>query len=586
MDVEAILATVDRGGWLRVDTERGSRDYLIGARTQLDGEVPVLDWRTSPLAEVFFRHAPGESYELEAGAAGRVVERWVVARDRLIGDHSTRDRETERPFARPAPVAAAPADRSALPVLDREQQAAVDLTADTSLVIDGEAGVGKTLVALYRVAALERRAREHDRRFRGLVLVPTEGLRRLVRLLADRLGIHKLEIAVLDDWLIDRAHEAFTGLPKRRSESAIAQVIGLKRHPALRAVLADFVGWKPPRGVDDDRISRTRQRLLHLFGDRDRLQRVIDAAGGVLPERAIAAVMQHTRRQFETTTEKAFGHVDADRLVALDGRRLDAGTPMADANSFDAEDVPVLFELVRLGALPKAKLAHYDHIVVDEAQLRAPLELAAIADALEPGGTVTLAGDHRQATDESAWFAGWEPARAELRRLCWAEVTLAVTYRSVPAIAAFARAITERTARVPAEPPPDPAVWASACAGSLGQAAMLCWQLDALVTRDPWRHICVVARTPDHARRLHAELARGLDPLLVLDGDFRFEPGVIVTHAAAVSGLEFDAVVIPDLTPDFYPVSPELARSLYVAATRARDWLWLLTPAAWSPLVG
>ena len=95
----------------------------------------------------------------------------------------------------------------------------------------------------------------------------------------------------------------------------------------------------------------------------------------------------------------------------------------------------------------------------------------------------------------------------------------------------------------------------------------------------------MIARTPEHARRLHAELSRGLDPVLVLDGDFRFEPGLIVTTAAAVSGLEFDAVVIPDLTPAFYPVGPELARSLYVAATRARDWLWLLTPDTWSPLV-
>jgi len=241
---------------------------------------------------------------------------------------------------------------------------------------------------------------------------------------------------------------------------------------------------------------------------------------------------------------------------------------------------PVLFELVRRGALPRAKepLAEYEHIVVDEAQLRAPMELAAIGDALAPHGTITLAGDHRQATDESAWFTGWEAARAELHRPRWVETTLAITYRSVPAISDLGRAITEGTAQVPAEPPADPAVWASACGTALAQAAALCWHLDALITREPWRQIAVIARTPEHARRLHAELSRGLDPVLVLDGDFRFEPGLIVTTAAAVSGLEFDAVVIPDLTPAFYPVSPELARSLYVAATRARDWLWLLTP--------
>jgi hypothetical protein len=79
-------------------------------------------------------------------------------------------------------------------------------------------------------------------------------------------------------------------------------------------------------------------------------------------------------------------------------------------------------------------------------------------------------------------------------------------------------------------------VWASRCPGALAQAARLCWTLDALITRDPWREICVIARTAEH-----------------------------------------DAVVIPDLSPAFYPPSPELGRALYVAATRARDWLWILT---------
>ena len=575
---------------LSIETERGTRDVLLGPSTQLAAdELPVLDWRTAPLGEVFFRHGPGEPYELETGQHGRVAERWwLVGRGKLealVGEDRIVTAEGERPLARPAPVKSVPLDRSALVTLDPAQQAAVDLPADTSLVVDGEAGVGKTLVALYRVASLARRARDKSRRFHPLVLVPTEGLRRLVRLLADRLGIGRLEIAVFDDWLLERARAAFPGLPKRTSEGAVAQVIGFKRHPAVRAVLEDFRGWRPPKGVEqDDKVSRTRLRLLHLFGDHDRLQRVVDAAAGAIPPRAIASVMQHTRLQFESTTEKQFRHVDADRLVALDGRAIDAGTRMQDANTFDAEDVPVLFELVRRGALPAPPLATYDHIVVDEAQLRGPMELAAVGDALAANGTVTLAGDHRQASDESAWFAGWDAACGELRRPRWSEVTLDVTYRSVPVISDLARAIVDGGAQLPAEPPRDPAVWASAFPTALAQAAALCWHLDALVARDPWRQICVIARTPEHATRLHAELARGLDPALVLDGDFRFEPGVIVTTASAVSGLEFDAVVIPDLSPTFY-AGPELARSLYVAATRARDWLWLATPEAWSPLV-
>ena len=593
---------MDRG-ILRVATERGERTYLLGTRTQPEATPPVIDWRMSPLAEAFFRAAPGEPYELEGGQEGTVLERWIVRGDDKIGDTVVRHADgTEEPRPRPAPIQIPQPDRSALIVLDPEQQRAVDLPADTSLVVDGEAGVGKTLVALYRVASLARRAEAKSRRFRALVLVPTEGLRRLTRLIADRLGLPKLEIAVVDTWLVARAHEAFPGLPKRLSEGATAQVIALKRHPALRVVLDDFIGWKPPKGEggkrDEEPLARSRARLLHLFGDRDRLLRVIEASNGVLPERAIAAVQRHTRIQFESTTEKQMKHVDADRLVALDGRSLDAGTPTEDVHTFDAEDVPVLFELVRRGALPEVKLPLYDHIVIDEGQLRSPLELAAIGDALAKGGTITLAGDHRQATDETAYFTSWNESKHELAAQRWAEITLAITYRSVPPIGEIARAISDRRAVLPPEPPPDPAVWASACGGHLAQAAMICWHLDALLTRDPWRQIAVIARNPDHARRLFAELSRGLDPTLVVDGDFRFDPGIIVTTAAAVSGLEFDVVVIPDLTPAFYPArraepaslhsgptSPEMTRALYVSATRARDWLWLLTPDAWSPLV-
>ncbi|MEP6866147.1 MAG: ATP-binding domain-containing protein [Deltaproteobacteria bacterium] len=590
-EIERVLADVPAArGYLVVETARGERSYLLGPRTQTDTSPTMLDWRNSPLAEAFFRAAPGEPYEFETGdrvTEGRVRERWLLqgrgTLEALIGDATTVYRDREEPRMRPAPRSGPIPDRSELVVLDREQQRAVDLTADTSLVVDGEAGVGKTLVALYRVASLAARATERSRRFRALVLVPTEGLRRLVRLLADRLQIPRLEIAVLDEWLVERARLAFPKLPPRLAEGASAQVIALKRHPAVRAVLADFIGWKAPHNDElDQKLPKVRQRLFHLWGDRDRLQRVLDAAGGVLPPRAIAAVQAHTRIQFQTTTEKANRHVDADRLVALDGKRLDAGGPMEDAHTFDAEDVPVLFELLRRGALTAAEnLPLYDHIVVDEAQLRAPMELAAIGDALAPTGTITLAGDHRQATDETAYFAGWAAARAEVRAPRWHEITLAITYRSVPAIADFAKDWI-----VPMEPPPDPAVWASRCEDGLVQAAQICWHLDGLQNRDPWRQIAVIARTPEHARRLHAELSRGLDPVLVLDGDFRFEPGVIVTTAAAVSGLEFDAVVIPDLSPAFYPSgSPELARALYVAATRARDWLWLLTPEQWSPLV-
>ena len=269
-DVERLLAVAPAAqGYLAVAPDRGDRAtgervYLLGPRTHVDRAATMLDWRTAPLAEAFFRYRPGEPYDIEAGervASGRVVARWVIENhgEALVGEDRVVRRTGVQTLARPQPIAAPPMDRSALPVLDPEQQAAVDLPADTSLVLDGEAGVGKTLVALFRIASLAERAQRASRRFRALVLVPTEGLRRLVRLLADRLAIPRLELAVIDDWLVERARLAFPGLPKRTSEEAGAQVIALKRHPAVRVVLDDFLGWKPPK--TDDKIARSRQRL-------------------------------------------------------------------------------------------------------------------------------------------------------------------------------------------------------------------------------------------------------------------------------------------------------------------------------------
>src|SRR4051812_22399365 len=143
-EIHRLLAAAPAAqGYLAVATGRGDRTYLLGPRTQVDGEVAMLDWRTAPLAEVFFRYRPGEPYEIEAGertASGRVVSRWVIANhgEAFIGEDRVIDRTGERGTPRPQPIPAPPVDRTVLPVLDPEQQAAVDLPADTSLVLDGE----------------------------------------------------------------------------------------------------------------------------------------------------------------------------------------------------------------------------------------------------------------------------------------------------------------------------------------------------------------------------------------------------------------------------------------------------------------
>src|SRR5262249_1509675 len=65
------------------------------------------------------------------------------------------------------------------------QRDAVLRSADRTLLVLGEAGHGKTTVALHRIAHLWRQAPQGTR---ACVLVPTEGLERLLQPLLRRLG--------------------------------------------------------------------------------------------------------------------------------------------------------------------------------------------------------------------------------------------------------------------------------------------------------------------------------------------------------------------------------------------------------------
>ena len=587
---------------LRVRTGAGERDLFLAGRAQIDDQVALLDWQRAPLAAVYFAHREGDEYAVEVD--GRALEGVVLERHRVVfaggalvgvilpgarlrrgpGGAWTADDGPTWPRL-DAGADRRPRGRSPIDVdLDPTQRRAIDLPADRSLLILGEAGFGKTTVALHRLARLHARAREGGRRLRALVIVPTEGLRRLSRLLLDRLGATGVEVSTFDAWVTRQAREVFPSLPARLSETAGAAVIALKRHPALRAVLGDVVhGTDAMRAlkIADPRDLPPRDLLLHLFGDRLLMDRVVAASAGGLRPGAAADVVAHTRVLFSATTERAMRHVDADRLRAVDGRPLDAGTPTHDADTVDVEDLAVVFDLHRRlhgrDQSAHGSLATYDHVLLDEAQELAPIELALLGRALRPGGALTVAGDENQQVDPSAVFVGWPAVMAELGDRPHERVVLTESYRCPPAVEAAARALFGLPGAARPIAPADAAALLRARVHSpFHLVADLADALDDLLERDRHATAAVIVRAPDVARRLHRLLRRALPARLALGGDFDFRPGVVVTCVDEVKGLEFEVVVVPDANASTYPDTPESRRALYVAMTRATRQLWLL----------
>jgi DNA helicase-2/ATP-dependent DNA helicase PcrA len=613
-------------GHLRVRIGERSRELLLGSESlALRSGVTIIDWERAPLAEVFLHSRVGDDYEIDIdddhhargvvlarellrtrpGAAGQELieiddgetclirrdEGWSAGPSRVRLAIELRDAEARRRSSSPVDVQ-----------LDPIQRGAVELPGERSLLVLGEAGFGKTTVALHRLVHLHGLAQAHGKPFAALVLVPTHGLRRLLVALLERMGVRvgvdpagrSVEVRTFTRWIAIEGRRAFSGLPERDSVAAPLAAIRFKRHPALRSVLPQIIEGtaamrEVERGYRDDETLRPRDQLLHLFGDRELLERVAARSDGTLTARMIQQVVAHTRVQFSPTTEHAHAHVvERERLAAVDGKPIDAGTPMQDAETIDVEDFPVLFALDRLRHHDPPEQAsnprQYDFIVVDEAQEFAPIELEVIGRACSPIGSVCVAGDEHQQVDETTVFTGWVEAMAELGRAeTYERITLAESYRCPPAIEALARGLFQDLPDVVV--PIDPALAFTEVAHELDLVDLLITALGRLRERDRLASVAVICRFAASARRLHGLLNKVLSCRLVVDGDFRFGPGISVTCIDEIKGLEFDYVVLADASAAHYPDNRESRRALYVALTRAMHRLWVLWSGRRSPLL-
>lgn len=591
---------------LRVADERGERDYLLGHASFVDAkaDVRIVDWRTAPIAQVFYRYREGDEYEEEI--AGRTLEGVVLVRNvvvieegrltRVLAGSATLARRGDAWVREDAPELAAggagvapralgvgigAGDRGAradvTALLDAEQHAAISLPADEPLLVIGSAGSGKTTVALHRLARIAAVDEARPIASAG-VIVPEEGLARLSRRLLAPFGVSERQVRTLDAWALALAREVFGSVPRIGDETP-AVVARLKRHPAL------FDGLAP----ELDRLAPTRslrklQRAVALrLSDRTFLARVIDASEGDLPRGAIEETVRHTMRQLAEPPEKQLADItDEEAKRTIDGLEVWESTPEATAGSIDLEDLPIfLYARARHAAIDSDRLAH---LVVDEAEDVSLFELAVLRRSLDRPPSVTLAGDDAQRTFGA--FAGWERALSALGVSGATTCRLEISYRCPRPIVELAQAVLGAGDRAAARAAREgaPVSWLRLPSEAHAQLA-LASALRELVESEPRASIAVIASEPEAARRTHAALSDVPSTRLVIDGDFTFAPGVDVTHVDAVKGLEFDYVVIPDATREAYPDEPEASRRLHVAITRASWQLFVVVPGAPSPLL-
>ncbi|MFP6655769.1 MAG: UvrD-helicase domain-containing protein, partial [Myxococcota bacterium] len=437
---------------LRLEEEGRQRDLYLGRTTCLEKGVRIIDWRDAPISKIFYSYRQGEEFDEEISGRERqgsvIARRMLLIRDGVLeriqapeGDFRLDAREpsgwsmesTGSPRLSGGESAALRYDvdegghsrrmgegrdgevlraDKRLPeitsLIDPSQFDLITRPASGYLVIRGSAGSGKTTVALHRIAYLAFA----DPRIDGpdtLVVVFSNALARYVAHVLPSLGLRKVRIQTYRDWVRTERRRWFPELPMAECADTPALVQRLKLHSGLDVALG--------------------RQVARVSGARTAAQAFDDWAS-VLTQRDLLQTV------FDEVAPGQFSARDLDRFVAWNRQRLDelssllAGDRETEA-ALDPEDDALLVRAwqLRVGQ-QTGRPGRYRHIVIDEVQDFAPIEVRVLLASMQRESSITLAGDTQQQLMEHSGFTSW-PKFFHALGLDGAEIeTLKVSYRS------------------------------------------------------------------------------------------------------------------------------------------------------------
>jgi DNA helicase-2/ATP-dependent DNA helicase PcrA len=602
--------------------ERGrERDLCLGKATRIESGLRIVDWRNAPISRVFYQYRQGDEYEEEM--AGRLVEGTVVAR-RTVNVRDGELRSVQAPegtfshngeawtrASLEAPKLAGgegaalqwhpqgggrqlgggrggPRRRTDkhLPdiagLIDPDQFDLIT-SPDGFVVIRGGAGSGKTTVALHRIAWLAFND-ERINSSRTLFLVFSRALRDYVSHVMPALGVGNVKVRSFRRWAASLRERHFPNLPKKVREDTPAVVVALKSHPAMLKALEWQVEQTPGKATSKQAV----QDWLAVITDPGLLKEAVAATvPGSMTDEQIQRATRWCSDRHNELLEWMQDDAELRELLREEGRSEIPG------GELDEEDDSLLLRAwqLRVGPLrgPKQEPLALMHVAIDEVQDFSPIDVRVVMDCLDDKKSITLAGDTQQHVMKDAGFTSWSDFFEHLGASGTAINTLKVSYRCTRQVVEFAIALLgdlrEDDPPLVTRSGPEVEIFPfsdhGACVSFLAEA------LQDLVDSEPMASVAVL--TPNSAMSalyydgLHRADVSSLHR--ATDQNFTFAPGVQITEVDQVKGLEFDYVVLVEVSEECYPDNAPARRMLHMGATRAIHQLWLTSVGKPSAIV-
>jgi len=527
-------------------------------------------------------------------------------------------------------------------LIDPRQFELVTRPSSGLIAVQGSAGSGKTTIGLHRIAYLAFADPSRFRADRMLVVVYQRALATYVSRVLPSLDVPGVPVRTFADWAGEVRRATFPTVQAPVFDETPAVVMRAKAHGSILKILADrqqaIADWCRAELARELEGRPSAEEVLGLWdasaktdGGRSRPVDVrVTALSRWLKETPATALDAVTRTALESvgrrlrartrdvvgewasllTDRRAleegfkrhapglFSSGQLDDLhrwcVERDRLRTAGRDPDEDAETYalDPEDDALLLRIYQLqrGELHGARgPLGIEHLMVDEVQDFSPIELAVLLETTTRQRSVTLAGDVSQAIAPEHGFTNWSELLDDLGIPHEKVEPLRVSYRSTREIVDAAehvlgplmgdiRPVAPRTGG-PVES------FGFTSAGEVTE--FLSHALGELMRAEPAASVALIARHPEQARLYYEALSAAEVPSLrlVADQDFAFTPGIDVTDVRQTKGLEFDIVILLEVTESGYPANSEARRLLHVAMTRAAHQLWVTYTGTPSPLL-
>ncbi|RMD87179.1 MAG: hypothetical protein D6808_01860 [Candidatus Dadabacteria bacterium] len=614
--------------------------YKIGYAGNPDSRI--IDWRKAPLSKLYYEYQEGEEYcEIIQGREreGTITLRNTIEAERAdlrklscpIGTFS----RTEKGWVVDTLETRQRSGKYLLPnilsLITKEQFQLITEEADTTVIIQGLAGSGKTTVALYRLAWLLHRENSDVSEGSTVVFVRNNALKAYISSALPALEVTSVPIENWREFAIKTVNKAYKagGVEKNLSPSTTPSHIGFNRirgsiglikaidfyiadqSSRLVAFLEDSLKWNAlPSGVRKLFDAGVQKSLPPIA----LLKEVLNGIQRGLSSKYLSPELKAELEQAELTLRDALKRLslyyrdlivitkNPDKLISEDNGKslLDDDLIISYHNhlvkneknaAISPGDESILLYLAVSkcgGAItPSGESIKYSHIVIDEAQDYTPLEFKTALSMVRNADNLTIVGDRSQNLDLSAPFIGW----AKLMDLLGISdensrfVTLHVPHRSTAQIMALANRIVGR------EPPKEGRqgrnpVWIRRNSSTEALSDIIDW-ISRYTEKYPSALTAVICRDKKEAKDAYFMLKNHLGYTVRLcdEDNFTFDTGCVVTDVKSSKGLEFHGVLIWNPSARSYPPNNEARNALYTAITRAEHHLCIVTWERPSPLL-